>query len=214
MNTNKDIQEFLEEKNSNIQSSKSENNKASNKADKTFEMIKYEGFYLINEYATAKDEKLLLSSNVVNNHKEIIMKSPNEIEVISLKKSRYLINSTEQTIIVEIEDGEVQVLNSTNRLIPDEMYKLTDFLNNNGVVILTGYDETEKRNFEYLYNYITGKRISSGFDSIDEVNGKLKVTYGLATGDLDLEGNFIMEPDEEYIPPKNIFARLFNKGRC
>ncbi len=214
MNTNKDIQEFLEEKNSNIQSSKSENNKASNKADKTFEMIKYEGFYLINEYATAKDEKSLLSSNVVNNHKEIIMKSPNEIEVISLKKSRYLINSTEQTIIVEIEDGEVQVLNSTNRLIPDEMYKLTDFLNNNGVVILTGYDETEKRNFEYLYNYITGKRISSGFDSIDEVNGKLKVTYGLATGDLDLEGNFIMEPDEEYIPPKNIFARLFNKGRC
>lgn len=217
MNINKDIHEFLVDTVSvrpTKESIRYGESIPSNKVGKTFETTKYEGFNLVNEYAVSNDKKIILSSNIVTNQNEIIMKSLNEIEVVALKNSRYLINSSEQTIIAEIEDGEIQVLNSANRLVPDEMYKITDYLNSHGVVILTDYNEAEKRNFEYLYNYITGKRISSGFDSIDEVNGKLKVTYGLATGNLDLEGNFIMEPDDEYIPPKNIFARLFNKGRC
>ena len=125
-----------------------------------------------------------------------------------------MINSDEQTLIIEVIDGEVEVLTSASRVEPGTMYKLTEYLNKNGVVVLTNYSKDEKRNFEYLYNYKTGKRISSGFDTIDEINGNLRVTYGLATGNLDLEGNFIMDPVRESIRPQSLFDRWFNKGKC
>lgn len=184
------------------------------KAKRTFDTSQFDSFYLVNEYVECGKDKKIISSNIISDQKEIIMRSSDEIEVVLLSKTNYLLNSSEQTMIIEIVDGEVEVLTSVSRLKPGAMYKLTEYLNKNGLVVLTNYSPDEKRNFEYLYDYNTGKRISSGFDTIDEVNGKLKVTFGLATGDLDLDGNFIMEPDEEDLRPQGFFARLFNKGKC
>lgn len=218
MNINKDIRDFVINSNSDIAQDVINNFnkiKANDKeAKRTFDTYQYEGFYLVNEYAESKKDKKIISSNVISNEKEIIMRSTDKIEVVTLSSFNYLINSAEQTIIVEIVNGEVEILTSVSRLEPGAMYKLTEYLNKNGLVVLTNYSADEKRNFEYLYDFETGKRISSGFDSIDEINGKLKVTYGLATGDLDLEGNFIMEPDKEDIRPRGFFARIFNKGKC
>lgn len=184
-------------------------------ASKKYETCKFNSFYVVDEYVVSGAEKEIISSNVVSDQKEVIMRSNNEIEVVQLSDSNYLLNSSEQTMIIEIVSGEVEVLTSVSRLEPGAMYKLTEHLIKNGVVVLTNYNELEKRNFEYLYDYNTGKRISSGYDTIDEINGKLKVTYGLATGNLDLDGTFVMEADKTTIArPQGFFQKLFNKGKC
>lgn len=219
MKMNKDIRDFIVNSGNDVTQmamndiAKIKSKNKEDSAKRSFETYQYDGFYLINEYVESKTEKKIISSNVISSEKEIIMRSTGKIEIINLSDSNYLINSDEQTLIVEVLDGELEVLTSVSRLEPGAMYKLTEYLNTNGLVVLTNYSDDEKRNFEYLYDFKTGKRISSGFDTIDEINGKLKVTYGLATGDLDLEGNFIMEPDEEDIRPQGFFARLFNKGK-
>lgn len=220
MTMNKDIRDFIENSDSNVDINsiiESGVIKARSKDDgarKKFETFQYDGFYLVNEYVESASDRELISSNVINNEKELIMRSSSKIEIIKLSDSNYLINSDEQTLIIEVIDGEVEVLTSASRVEPGTMYKLTEYLNKNGVVVLTNYSKDEKRNFEYLYNYKTGKRISSGFDTIDEINGNLRVTYGFATGNLDLEGNFIMDPVRESIRPQSLFDRWFNKGKC
>lgn len=183
--------------------------KITEKACKTTEKKEYQGFSLTNEYVESQEERKLVSSKIITNQNETIMESTTAIEVIELNDEIYLINSINQTIVIEVVNDEAEIIINVSRTTAAATYKITDFLKNNRVVILTDYNNDEKRNFEYLYDYTTGKRISSGFDSIDEVDGKLKVTYGLATGNLDLDGTFTMEPDEEYIPPKGFFARLF-----
>lgn len=215
MNINRDVRDYIANSDSNLAKETMSNlaniKDSNNGAKRKFETYQYDGFYLVNEYVEAGKDKQIISSNVISNEKEIIMKSSTGIEVVSLGEINYLINSEEQTLIIEIVNGEVEVLTSVSRLDPGVMYKITEYLNKNGLVVLTDYNKDERRNFEYLYDFKTGKRISSGFDTIDEINGKLKVTYGLATGDLDLEGNFVMEPDKEDIKPKGFFARLFGK---
>lgn len=215
MNINRDVRDYIANSDSNLTKETMSNlaniKDSNNGAKRKFETYQYDGFYLVNEYVEAGKDKQIISSNVISNEKEIIMRSSTGIEVVSLGEINYLINSEEQTLIIEIVNGEVEVLTSVSRLDPGVMYKITEYLNKNGLVVLTGYNKGERRNFEYLYDFKTGKRISSGFDTIDEINGKLKVTYGLATGDLDLEGNFVMEPDKEDIKPKGFFARLFAK---
>lgn len=212
MINNGDIRDFITNSDSNFAKETMGNLvkiKDNSRAKRTFETFQYDGFYLVNEYVESNSSKKIISSNVISNEKEIIMKSSNNIDIVALGEINYLINSGEQTLIIEIVNGEVEVLNSTSGLNTDVMYKVTDYLNKNGLVVLTDYNKDEKRNYEYLYNFKTGRRISSGFDTIDEINGRLKVTYGLANGDLDLEGNFVMEPDKEDVRPKGFFTKLF-----
>ncbi len=220
MKMNNDIRDFIVNSNSEVVQktinslNKIKTNGKNDEAERIFNTYQYEGFYLVNEYVKFNEDKKIISSNVISTEKEIIMRSSNEIEIVALSDTNYLINSTEQTLLIEVVLGEIEVLTSVSRLEPGAMYKLTEYLNKNGLVVLTDYSKDEKRNFEYLYDFKTGKRISSGFDTIDEINGKLKVAYGLATGDLDLEGNFIMEPDEEDVRPKGFFARFFKNNKC
>jgi len=185
----------------------------SDKAKKSIYTYSYGSFYVANEYAVSGTEKILLNSRLMNNDKEEIMSSNDEIKVILLSNKTYLVTSLEKALIIEDFNNEANVLSSVSRSNPGEIYKLSNFLNENGLIVLTDYSNEQKRNFEYLYDFKTGKRISCGFDSIDEVDGKLRVTFGIATGILDLEGNFIMDSIEGYAnKPKTFLDRLFNRS--
>jgi len=180
-----------------------------NRSQEIINIIKYNNFQVINKYMTSIDEKILLSSTLMNNNREIIMESASEIKVYLLSDDNFLITSKEQAMIIETINNENIIISSVTRSKPGEMYKISRFLKDRGLIILSDYSNDEQKNFEYLYDFNTGRRISSGFDSIDEINGQLKVTFGLATGNLDLEGNFIMDAEEEYSQTDNVFTRIF-----
>lgn len=173
----------------------------------------YKGFYIIKEYASSDTDKVLLSSKLTTKSGEKIMESIKEIKVILLNHNFYLFSSLHQVIIAQIEDDDFAVLISVESGQKEPAYKLTRFLKAHNLIVLTDYSKDDKREYEYLYNYATGKKLSSGYDSIDEVNGKLSVTFGIAIGDLDLDGNFILQPSiVEETPKKGLFHRLFSKS--
>ena len=62
-----------------------------------------------------------------------------------------------------------------------------------------------------MFNFKEGKIISSGYDTIEVVNKKIKASYGLADGLLDKDGSFILNGDDEDTKKPSFFKRIFRR---
>lgn len=184
----------------------------------SFRSSKYDGFQLIEAfYVDETGEEQVDYAYVVGSNKNVFMNTLDNgggtIEVLSLDDNHYLLTSSMDALLFRIVSRKPYVLAAVSRNKPGEMYKLTDHLVEKGLIILTNYLPEENRNLQYLYNFSTGKVVSSGYDSIEEKEGKIHASYGLATGYLDEEGNFILQGDEEDLRKPFFLSRLFRREK-
>lgn len=189
-----------------------------NGKDLSFRTCKYVGFQLVEAfYIDDNGEEQVDYAYVVGANKNVFMNTLDNgggaIEVLSLDDEHYFLHSSMDALIFRIVSRKPYILASVSRNKPGEMYKLTDYLLEKNLIVLTNYLPEENRNLQYLYNFSSGKVVSSGYDSIEEKNGKIYASYGLATGFLDEEGNFILQGDEEDKKKPFFLTRLFRREK-
>lgn len=175
---------------------------------------KYDGFDLV-ETVLANDVDKVLYATVVTPYKNVLFSTlengEGKIEVFEIDEEHFVLSTIKEAMVIRLIDNKPYVLAAVSASMPTTMYKAPNYLVENNLIVLTDYLPDENRNLQYLFNFKEGKIISSGYDTIDIVNKKIRASYGLADGLLDKDGSFILNGDDEDTKKPSFFKRIFRR---
>lgn len=175
---------------------------------------KYDGFDLV-ETVLANDVDKVLYATVVTPYKNVLFSTlengEGKIEVFEIDEEHFVLSTIKEAMVIRLIDNKPYVLAAVSASMPTTMYKVPNYLVENNLIVLTDYLPEENRNLQYLFNFKEGKIISSGYDTIEVVNKKIRASYGLADGLLDKDGSFILNGDDEDTKKPSFFKRIFRR---
>lgn len=175
---------------------------------------KYDGFDLV-ETVLANDVDKVLYATVVTPYKNVLFSTlengEGKIEVFEIDEEHFVLSTIKEAMVIRLIDNKPYVLAAVSASMPTTMYQAPNYLVENNLIVLTDYLPDENRNLQYLFNFKEGKIISSGYDTIEVVNKKIKASYGLADGLLDKDGSFILNGDDEDTKKPSFFKRIFRR---
>lgn len=175
---------------------------------------KYDGFDLV-ETVLANDVDKVLYATVVTPYKNVLFSTlengEGKIEVFEIDEDHFVLSTIKEAMVIRLIDNKPYVLAAVSASMPTTMYQAPNYLVENNLIVLTDYLPDENRNLQYLFNFKEGKIISSGYDTIEVVNKKIKASYGLADGLLDKDGSFILNGDDEDTKKPSFFKRIFRR---
>lgn len=175
---------------------------------------KYDGFDLV-ETVLANDVDKVLYATVVTPYKNVLFSTlengEGKIEVFEIDEEHFVLSTIKEAMVIRLIDNKPYVLAAVSASMPTTMYKVPNYLVENNLIVLTDYLPDENRNLQYLFNFKEGKIISSGYDTIEVVNKKIRASYGLADGLLDKDGSFILNGDDEDTKKPSFFKRIFRR---
>ena len=175
---------------------------------------KYDGFDLV-ETVLANDVDKVLYATVVTPYKNVLFSTlengEGKIEVFEIDEEHFVLSTIKEAMVIRLIDNKPYVLAAVSASMPTTMYQAPNYLVENNLIVLTDYLPDENRNLQYLFNFKEGKIISSGYDTIEVVNKKIRASYGLADGLLDKDGSFILNGDDEDTKKPSFFKRIFRR---
>ena len=175
---------------------------------------KYDGFDLV-ETVLANDVDKVLYATVVTPYKNVLFSTlengEGKIEVFEIDEEHFVLSTIKEAMVIRLIDNKPYVLAAVSASMPTTMYQAPNYLVENNLIVLTDYLTDENRNLQYLFNFKEGKIISSGYDTIEVVNKKIRASYGLADGLLDKDGSFILNGDDEDTKKPSFFKRIFRR---